>query len=312
MNSIKKNKFRDYLVAEAVGEQLELGWQDTEFIMYGCAYLNKEDDIVYYKVSEKLDNLLDFISCAIKQNIFPSNIDSISVTRAVPNGMRESVAQEIKKQLANKLYSDYPKEFFYHLYELAEHSRSNLAGPFLWEIADANVGLFDKTELKFFSSLIDYCFSCCKLEKNEYEKLSEWILQENENILAECEIPKTYVKDLYGFSYKENGKIKCITNSLQSFLYLKAQGLESEGYKVSPFFEKKYWFNQQEEISAINDDFKMKVATYCDMNYIKMLTGESKSFNEQYLLNIEERYGANAKSTMKRYLCHWALTVECY
>ena len=99
MNSIKKNKFRDYLVAEAVGEQLELGWQDTEFIMYGCAYLNKEDDIVYYKVSEKLDNLLDFISCAIKQNIFPSNIDSISVTRAVPNGMRESVAQEIKKQL---------------------------------------------------------------------------------------------------------------------------------------------------------------------------------------------------------------------
>ena len=47
----KVSKDMNVRVAEEVGEKAELGYFDTEFTMYGCAFLNPQDGKMYYKVS---------------------------------------------------------------------------------------------------------------------------------------------------------------------------------------------------------------------------------------------------------------------
>ena len=113
-------KFRDIQVAEDVGKKAALGWFDVEFTMYGCAYWEKEQDKLYYKVSTQAEDIYDFIEQSAAKDIYPSNVLSLSKKCPVPAGMKEWIAQDVKVELAQKLKVIYPKDcfiFFLYLFD---------------------------------------------------------------------------------------------------------------------------------------------------------------------------------------------------
>ena len=108
----KVSKDMNVRVAEEVGEKAELGYFDTEFTMYGCAFLNPQDGKMYYKVSSLAEDIYDFIEMSAQKKIYPSNVMTYTRKVPVPSGMKELIARDVKQELAQKLRSVYPKEFF--------------------------------------------------------------------------------------------------------------------------------------------------------------------------------------------------------
>ena len=109
-NLMMMMKFRDLQVAEDVGKKAELGWFDVEFTMYGCAYLDRTDDRMRYKISSKEEDIYDFIELAARDDIFPSKIETLTLKCPVPMGTKDLIANDVKKELAKELRKKYQKE----------------------------------------------------------------------------------------------------------------------------------------------------------------------------------------------------------
>ena len=124
-------RLHDEVVAEEVGQMSELGYFDAEFSMYGCAYL--ENGKRYYKVSPDAADIYRFIEQSNLRNIFPSNVIQYTKKCAVPAGMQEVIAQDVKVELAKQLAENFPIEFFETLYRLADQVTEDRASALLWQ-----------------------------------------------------------------------------------------------------------------------------------------------------------------------------------
>ena len=103
MGEIKVLKFRDEQIAEDVAKKAMLGWFDVEFIMYGCAYLDPKTDKMCYRISSREEDIYDFVEKSVRYNIYPGKVMSIRKRYPLPSGMKEFVAEEVKRELARTL-----------------------------------------------------------------------------------------------------------------------------------------------------------------------------------------------------------------
>ena len=297
-------KFRDIQVMEDVSKKAALGYFDVEFTMYGCAYLDPEQDKVYYKVSSKSEEIYSFIEESAKEGIYPSKVETMTVKCPVPLGARELIANDVKKELAKELQKKYSKEFLAALHQAAEDVCVDTAATLLWKRADELEGVFDEELLNRFEELVEYSYSCLKVSKGSYAALLRWIAAERQSMEDSFVSKDKLEKTFYGFGYIENGKLKYFTNANRSHVYEKLFSLEQNGVFVLPLYQKTYWYNFSANLRDITQRF-------CDAAYLETIHGiktvseDTQAVWGQKLEAIEAAYGEDAMLTVKRYLHRW-------
>ncbi len=303
-------KFRDLQVAEDVGKMAKLGWFDVEFTMYGCAYL--EQGNMYYKVSPNAGDIYEFIESSGLKNIYPSNMYSVTQKCAVPSGMKETIEQEVKLELAKTLQNIYPKEFFELLNQLAEDVTVNTAKDFLWQQVDELEGLFETEKLRLFENLVNYIYSCKILEKEEYHKILAWLKEERKSMEEDFVCKDIFEKQMYGILYRENGQERYLENARKEYVYEKMHEKEQQGEFVTPIFSKEYWYNYTYRLPDVMQNFKKNLKEYYNKEYVENLEClRQRTYDkEKFLLILSEvraKYGEKPAETLCRYGYRWGI-----
>lgn len=298
--------------ARVAGRRAELGWIEVEFIMYGCAYL--QDGKVHYKVSSQAEDIYRFAESAAVDKIYTSNVLRYSEKCAVPSGMRDLIASDVKKDLARELKKRYSAEFFGVLGALAERTQSNHAADLLWNEADQLEGVFSEEKIDRFESLVQYAYIHHGIDANVYQNLMRWIHEERKNMDDNLVSKDFYEKTVYGFIYEKNGLKKFVDNGLSSYVYEKAEQLEQEGYLITPVLSHTYWHAQTRRISEVMNEFRTLMADVYDDDYMEKLkeirrNNANISMDEFYELleRIKNTYGEHAAKTVLRYGYVWGV-----
>ncbi len=307
-------KFRDIQVAEDIAKKAELGWFDVEFTMYGCAYLNKSDDKMYYKISSRAEDIYDYVEYAVKDDIYPSQVETLTLKCPVPMGTKELIAKDIKKELAKKLREKYPKDFFVLLNNMANLVRSNQAKTMLWEDAEKLEGKFDSALLRRFEDLVHYSYGCQKLLRSEYEKLLAWIATEYKNMDENFDCKDIFEKTMYGFAYEENDVVRFVENARRETVYEKVHALERKGVFVTPVKNKTFWYNYEYRLTDVMDDFKKILRSELDAVYrqkIKNMRNTEVKLSDilpcETIEVVEQKWGVDCAATMMRYVHRWGI-----
>ncbi len=305
-------RFRDMQVAEDIGKKAALGWFDVEFTMYGCAYL--EAGQRYYKISPEAGDIYDFMERSVLKDIYASNVLCLTQKLAVPAGMKEKIALEVKKDLAGQLQKTYPQEFLLALSQLAEACRTNDAAATLWAEAETLEGVFEEEKLRRFKALLNYCYSMRKLSKGTYQEIEGWLKEERKSMEEDGTIKDIFEKTLYGFAYEEDGEINYLENANKSSIYRAIHEQESKGFLVTPVLVKTYWYNYKYCMSDVKADFACLLEQEYNKGYLKQLrklkegtgrilpAGLANTFSK-----LQEKWGNEPAATMLRYAHRWGI-----
>lgn len=303
-------KFRDIQVAEEIGRKAELGWFDMEFTMYGCAYL--ENGCMYYKVSPEAGDIYQFIEQCNLRDIYPSNVISFTETCPVPAGMKELIAQEVKKDLARKLRTLFPQAFLSFLQELAQRVTTDSASDLLWQEAEALEGQFEEEKLSRFEELVNYSYSCRKISSLTYQNLLRWLAEERKSMRDDFVSKDILEKTLYGIVYENGAQYTYLENAQSSYIYAQLHTLEQQGVLVSPVFAKTYWYNYVYRLPDVKRDFKALLRHDLNEAYLDKLRQirtntapvDTAALQAQRA-SVQQQYGAQAAETLTRYLHRW-------
>lgn len=302
----------DLQVAEDIGKMTELGWFDIEFTMYGCAYML--DGQMRYRISSEAGDIYHYIENATGIGVYPGNVLSITEKYPVPAGMKELIAQDVKRDLGLKLKEIYSKAFFEELYELADLVTTNSAADLLWAEVDALEGVFEEERLKYFEELVDYAHSCKKLLQEEYKALHQWMASQRKDMEDDFVSKDIFEKTLYGIGYEKDGQIDYITNAQKGYIYRQMYDLEQLGKFTTPLFSKTYWYNYVYRLRDVNKDFKEKIRQELNEKYIdkvrKIKTETCTLDRSSYMAKAEiirKKYGERPYETVIRYGHRWSL-----
>lgn len=297
-----------------VKQMAELGWFDVEYTMYGCAYLNQSGKMCY-RVSAEEDDIYDFIEKSTRENIYPSNLESITRKYPVPSGMKELLANEVKKELAKELRKKYPKQFFEILYSLADMIRSDHAKNILWTKTDQLEGKFEESTLNRFEDMIHYSYSCLKLTQQEYKELLNWVEEEKKNMDDNFISKDVFEKTMYGICYLEHGAVKYLSNAQRGYIYRMACKFEETGKDVGEIYAKTYWYNNYSyRLPDVIRDYKENLQQICNLEYMQQIQRIKGTVDtdkkEVFLLKLADlkRNGSeSAVNTMLRYGKRWGV-----
>jgi len=304
--------FRDIQIAMDVRKKAELGWFDTEFTMYGCAYL--KDGNMYYKISPKAQDIYDFIEKSMCQGIYPSNVMKLLEKCQVPSGTKEVIEQQLKKKLAKMLQSAYSKEFFEYLYSIARKMQDNTAASLLWAEAEELEGIFEEEKLCHFEELVHYVRGCGHIDAYNYRELLYWISEERKNMGENFISKNTFEKTMYGIAYEIDGQIKYAENAQKTVIYEKKYRLEQNGYFVTNIFSKNYWYDAQNKLENIRNDFKETLITFFNVTYLAKIKNLSQGMGTTYTENFKQilessrtKFSKQAVDTLIRYGGRWGI-----
>lgn len=311
--TMDEKAFRDIQIAMDVRKKAELGWFDTEFTMCGCAYL--KDGNMYYKISPKAQDIYDFIEKSMCQGIYPSNVMKLVEKRQVPSGTKEIIEQQLKKKLGKMLQSAYSKEFFECLYNVASKVQDNEAASLLWSEAEDLEGIFEEEKLYHFEELVHYIRGCGHIDVYNYRELLHWISEERKNMGEEFFISKnTFEKTMYGIAYELDGQIKYAENAQKTVIYEKRYLLERKGCFVTNIFSKTYWYDAQNKLENIRNDFKETLITFFNVTYLAKIKKMSQGMGITYVENFKKiletsrtKFSKQAVDTLIRYGERWGI-----
>ncbi|MBQ3119537.1 MAG: hypothetical protein IJC12_01550 [Peptococcaceae bacterium] len=292
-------------------KKFEYGWFDVEFTMYGCAYLERSDGKMRYKISSHEEDIYDFIEDAAKNDIFPSRVETLTLKCPVPSGMKEQIAKDVKKELAKELQKKYQKDFFVELYKIADDVQNNSAKESLWQKVDELEGYFDEEQLQQFENMVEYCYSCRKLFKEEYNALMQWLKEERINMNDTTRSKDLFEKTFYGTACVQDGKMHYIINTQKGRIYREIHTAEEKRLPVMPIYKRIYGYNYTYKLTDATNDYKLALQEYCkaesttEIMKLKNSDIELVGDYQEIIDRIQKQYSENAVLTLKRYLYHW-------
>lgn len=303
-------KLHDAQVADDVRRMAELGYFDTEFTMYGCAYL--ENGNRFYKISPNADDIYDFIEKSNLHNVFPSNVYQYTKKCPVPAGMKEVIAQDVKVELARKIRDDFPLEFFTLMEKLADEITDDSAADFMWKKVEELEGVFDIEKLRRFEEQMEYIYTCRKITWDTYRALRDWLKDERKSMLENFETKDIFEKTIYGMMYLDGDRTRYVENARMEYVYEKLFDIESKGGMVTPIFKRTFWYNYSYRLADVMQDYKKELRAYYNKEYIEELekircTDANRDLFTDTYRSIKSQYGNKAAETLLRYGNRWGI-----
>lgn len=303
---------RDLQVAMDVAKKAEMGWFDVEFTMYGCSYL--QEGKRYYRMSAEAGKIYDFIEAAPRISVFPSNIMTMTLTCPVPMGMKDIIAQDVKKDLAKQLREQYPAAFLDYLAETAALAESDDGLPILLTEQDKVEGCFDQRRLRRFQELVDYTYSCRKITATQYRQMMAWLHEELKSLEDDWVSKDIFEKTFYAIAYETASGIAYFDNAQKATVYRKKYELQQRGILVAPIISETYWYNYTLRLPAVHALFEQVMVQTLDSGYMERLrqisahnTSLSKEAFAKRLAYVSREFGSCAAQTFRRYGYCWGI-----
>lgn len=303
---------RDMQVALDVAQRAELGWFDVEFTMYGCAYWKEGKR--YYRLSAFNEKIYDFIENSTQNGVLSSDLWTLTRKYPVPTGMREDIALDVKKELAQELAKKFPQEFFRYLEELAVLATEETALPFLQQQWQAVSCTFDVEKLQLFREMVEYAYLNRKISSGSYTKMTELILEEQKSMEENFIAKDIFEKTFYAIAYEDKNGLKYVKNARPGNIYQKKAELELRGVFTSPVFSKTYYYNYDLCLPEVQKLFDQDVKRHMTMAYLKVLQGIykgneriSKAQFDEYRREAAEKFGEAAAETLRHYGYRWGI-----
>lgn len=303
-------KLHDAQVADDVRRMAELGYFDTEFTMYGCAYM--ENDRRYYKISPNAEDIYSFIEKSNLQSIFPSNVYEYTKKCPVPAGMKEVIAQDVKMELAKKIRDSFPEEFFVMLANLAGDVTDDSAAEYMWSMVDELEGVFDIERLRRFEEQMEYIYTCRKITWETFKNLRVWLKDERKSMLENFETKDIFEKTIYGMMYLDGDRMRYVENARMEYVYERLYDVESKGGMATPIFKRTYWYNYSYRLADVMQDYKKTLRGYYDRTYLDELeklrrTDANRDLFIDTYRSVKKLYGDKAGETLLRYGNRWGI-----
>lgn len=306
-------EMRDINVAKQIAQRAELGWFDTEFTMYGCAYM--KDGGRFYRVSAFNEKIYEFIENGQKADILPSDILIQTTKLSVPVGLKEYFSLDFKRQLAQTLSNVFPIAFFHYLNAIGEKATEDSAYDTIGKLQKELIGCFEEKELSKFELLLNHVYLSKKITKVHYDMFMEWLKEERkymeENIICKDVNKKTF----YGFAYQDMiGEIKYVVNAGRGKIYQKKYALEQKNVFTTPVYSETYYTNYNVKTPQIQAEFVQVLRQYFDQQHLHLLAGLTMYNNhitaEEFHHYLEEStvlFGEKAKETLAHYGHRWGI-----
>lgn len=303
-------KLHDAQVADDVRRMAELGYFDTEFTMYGCAYV--ESGRRYYKISPNAEDIYSFIEKSNLQSIFPSNVYEYTKKCPVPAGMKEVIAQDVKMELAKKIRDSFPEEFFVMLANLAGDVTDDSAAEYMWSMVDELEGVFDIERLRRFEEQMEYIYTCRKITWETFKNLRVWLKDERKSMLENFETKDIFEKTIYGMMYLDGDRMRYVENARMEYVYERLYDVESKGGMATPIFKRTYWYNYSYRLADVMQDYKKTLRGYYDRTYLDELeklrrTDANRDLFIDTYRSVKKLYGDKAGETLLRYGNRWGI-----
>lgn len=308
-------EMRDVLLAAEVSKKAELGWFDTEFTMYGCAYMQSGER--FYRLSADAEKIYDFIEKGEINKITPTNLLSITERFPVPLGMKEAVALDVKRYLAIKLQELYSCDFFEYLDALKKRVAQDSGYIFLKRMQQELEGCFNNERLTHYEEMVEYFYCYNKLYEEHYYDFQKWLAEERQNIEKVPMSKEQYEKTFYGIAYIIDDSVHYLTNARKETIYKKRNALMFKGIFVSPIFSKTYYYNVSTKLPCVKAQFEADLKSYFTFDFVSALKEEitqnkliTKSEFQNQIQFAFSNYGISAKETVIQYGYRWGILYQ--
>lgn len=304
------SQMRDAQAAEEAGRLAEQGYFDTTLTVYGCAYL--ENGTYRDKVSTKAEDIYRFIEAGNLRDLFPSNVQSLSKTSAVPMGVEQEIEEKMKQALSAKLRSTFPDAFLERLQEVAAWAQSDRARDDLWKYAETLEGHFDKDALDFFEGCMNHLYTCRKLKPETFSALCAWLENERKDMKRNDEDKDLFERTVYGYLYLDDERVQYVDDACLSYICKHLYRLEAAGGVATQVFEKTFWYNYSYRLADVMRDFKALLRTIFDRSYLEQLETlrrdrEKEKDFAKLQRDVQAAYGVDCAETFLRYGGRWGL-----
>lgn len=261
---------RDVACAAEVGRMAELGRFDSEFRMFGCAYM--EAGKVYYRAGSNGLAMYRFADACRTRRIWPTSVIQHVRRSSVPAGMAENIAHHVKLELIDALASDYPRFFFESLEQLGAALPTNDSLPFLEAMRQTIEGHFDAMELQLVEGTLARCYHGLLLDRYEKLRFHEWLAgvrrQMEDDPVPGAQLKRTF----YGFCYERSGRIRAVFDAVEeTVLQQHAEKSLEEHAIVAPVLQQTCWLQNFGEMGAARAAFKRLLMETENADYFTFL-----------------------------------------
>ncbi len=310
-NHVTGGMSRDEACASGASFLASLGAFGEDLLMYGCAYL--EQNKITYRISPDASQIYQFQETSTHQNLYPTAVSSYVHRSAVPGGMREQLAYQVKLTLARQIQAQYPRYFFELLDPLAQTPANNSSFPLLTTMVDAIDGYFNAGQLQLLDGTIEFAYNAKLLDNQHYQQLQQWLTETRRQMESDPIVQNKISRTLYGFCYQDNdGTIKSTINARIEKIYERHTIIKQSKKLVGPLLQQTYWMKDFNEISTAREKFKLWLEQLQNESYFSLLatikklsTAINQNAFQQALSQIESTGKPQAIADFKWYGRLW-------
>ena len=312
----RMSMFRDVQAAMDFQQMASLGYMDTEFTMYGCAYW--EHDQRQYVISSKEADIWRFMADGQKKGRYTTPIATLTKVCPVPLGQKEAIADQVKLALAQELQRDYPAAFWAEFAQAAATAAADTARPIVDAICRSAAASFSEEQLSWAEALLVLAYDSKVLSSDSYQAMRRQLAHERDKLWEDVAAKDILEKHFYTILYEDDqGRLKRLTNARWEWVCQKKSQLEKEGRLVTPIYAKTYWYNNQQTL----DDVRAWHEAACDRiltadNYalIKAIADCPSPFQAEAYWSagrsVRHRYGDKAWEMWQLYARRWHISSE--
>lgn len=260
---------RDEEVAQSFGRMAELGYMDTEFTVYGCAYW--QDNERYYYISADETKVYDFREKAYRQNIYPTVTMKYSLMAPVPSGQEEAIRQTVKKELAYRLQATYSAEFLESLFRLGQTPAKDSALPLLEQEQESLQFCYDRERLRLFDLTINAAHASKLLSEKSMAQLQAWLEDRGQQMEDDAMSKDLFEKRFFAIAYyKPDKAAKYYLNACKERAGARREALLNDGFIVTPLFFSDCPFNYTYDVNQARNKFRNQLGAFFDKHYLQV------------------------------------------
>lgn len=260
----------DVVCTIQAGQLLAMNCLEYEVAAYAVSYY--ESNEIYYYISSKEKSMQDFIQSALNCNRYCTPLRYFFKRYDVMDTTESDVQKDFRKEIAKRLFHEYPEIYFEAINNLTAFPSDNSAFPMLNSFMDQLENIFDQNYLCIFEDLISFLLNSRFISREAYILLLERINREKAKSTQESVISSNYKRNYAGFAYKKfDGDIKYFVDAVYYLAVEKRNKFIEKGYLVSPILSKTYYADSFNTLEQSKGEFRSTLLNYIDSNFFSIL-----------------------------------------
>ena len=263
--------FRDFKVAEDVGQMIKLRRFEVEFEMYGTVYWDGKQR--HYLISSNVDTIYNQVALLLSEGNSPLIPHIWHESALVPGGWEEEIAQSIKVIFSKALQEDYIEEYWQKIEGLTNENTNDDGVKILNPLKEALEGVFNKDYLQLFEKVLQKIYMRCNLTNSSYDFYRQWLKEMRQDMIDDTVEKDIFTKDFYGFAVKsENTKMQVFANANRHSIYEKYWQYALNGdLLVTPMLHKQVHYNYDYRLNQVRNDFLEQLSFIFNESCCEML-----------------------------------------